>query len=296
MKVRRWLLLPAAVAAAGTAWWHWTGNEPGDAPAPEPASTAVAVPPPAAPSVAPSADVPTAAAVSEPPPDDQERLWEAVRRHCPWPPLPASWEVLGTPCLSAMEDLDENGWRRPLADALDTRRAVAAALDDPRCRVALARDWPGETRPALREPCRAAAMVRLAVLQDQCVERRHTDWESVRVRSNAMVDRISDTQEKYHRWIEDNNKRRAGLYWETYLCRMLPPEAFEWIGALPVPPGDPTADRYERPPITQSLDLYDASRRLGGEIPDWALGKLEYRAEVRRRQLADQAGSDDDAG
>ena len=183
-----------------------------------------------------------------------------------------------------------DGWRRPLANALGTRRAAAAALDNPECRVALAQDWPGETRPALREPCAAAAMVRLAELQDHCVERLHTDWESVRVQSNAMVDRISDSQEEYHRWIESDNKAAAGLYWETYLCRLVPSEAFEWIGALPVPPGDPTASRHERPPITQALDLYDAARRLGAEIPDWALGRLEYRAEVRRRQLANGSG------
>ena len=129
-------------------------------------------------------------------------------------------------------------------------------------------------------------------MQDQCVEKLHTDWESVRMRSNAMVDSISDSQEKYHRLVEMDHKARAYNYSETYLCRTVPPEAFEWIVALPVPPGDPTASRYERPPITQALDLYDAARRLGAEIPDWALGRLEYRAEVRRRQLANGSGGD----
>ncbi|MCY3839773.1 MAG: hypothetical protein OXH09_14150 [Gammaproteobacteria bacterium] len=64
----------------------------------------------------------------------------------------------------------------------------------------------------------------------------------------------------------------------------MPSEAFEWIEALPMPPGDPTAHRYNRPPITQALDLYDAARRLGAEIPDWALGRLELQAEIEKRR------------
>ena len=187
-----------------------------------------------------------------------------------------------------------DGWRWPLADApLGTRRTVAAALYNPECEVALAEDWPGEIRAELREPCSAAAMIRLAELQDQCVERLHTDWESVRKQSKAMVEEISDSQEKYYHWIESDNKRQTYLYWETYLCRKVPPEAFEWIEALPVPPGDPAASRHERPPITQALDLYDAARRLGAEIPDWALEKLEYRAEVRRRELGSRSDDGD---
>ena len=288
MRVGGWLALPAAVAAAGVAWWYWST----DAPAPTPAPPTAAVSPPTEASFPPKADRQTADAVVEPAaaPDDPDRLWEAVRRQCPWPPLPSSWEVLGEPCLSAMEALAEDGWRRPLADALGTRRTVAAALDNPECGVALAQDWPGETRPALRELCSGAAMVRLAELQDQCVEKLHMDWESARVRSNAMVDEVSDSQEEYHRLVESRDRARAYNYSETYMCRMVRPEAFEWIEALPVPPGDPTASRHERPPITQALDLYDAARRLGAEIPDWALGRLEYRAEVRRRQLANGSG------
>ena len=285
-------LVGAAVVFAVVAlWWHWAA----DAPEPLPATSEPAPQPPADPVVPPGADRPAggdqqASDAAEPPPEPGDRLWEAVRRHCPWPPLPSSWEVLGEPCLSAMDNLDEDGWRRPLADALGTRRAVVAALDNPECGVALTDGWPGETRPDLRRSCEAAAMMRLADLQDQCVERLHTDWESVRVQSMAMVDEISDSQEKYHRLVEDDHMARAYLYWETYMCRMVPPEAFEWIGALPVPPGDPSASRHERPPITQALDLYDAARRLGAELPDWALEKLEYRAEVRRRELAKGSG------
>ena len=282
VNVGRWLALPAAVAATGITWWHWTA----DAPAPPPAAPAAVVSPTPEPSFPPPPDRQKADASVEPAtaPDDPDRLWEAVRRQCPWPPLPASWEVLGESCLSAIEDLAEDGWRRPPADALGTRRAVAAALDNPECRVALAQDWPGEIRPALREPCSAEAMVRLAELQDQCVEKLHTDWESLRVQSMAMVDRISDSQEKYHRLVENEYKRNAYNYSETYMCRMVPPEALEWIEALPAPPGDPTANRYGRPPITQALDLYDAARRLGADIPDVLIRRLKIYEERAERE------------
>ena len=46
------------------------------------------------------------------------------------------------------------------------------------------------------------------------------------------------------------------------------PGAFEWVDALPEPPGDPAAPRYNRPAISQWLDLYDAADRLGAEIPE----------------------------
>ena len=183
-----------------------------------------------------------------------------------------------------MENLDEDGWRRPLADAVGTRRAVAAALDDPQCQVALSEGWPGEIRPDLYETCSAEAMLRLASLQDKCVERLHTDWEKVWSRSFGRAAEIADTQEKYHRMVESENESRAGLYWETYLCRRVPPEAFEWIEALPVPPGDPTANRYGRPPITQSLDLYAAARRLGADIPDRLIRRLKIHAERAERE------------
>lgn len=224
------------------------------------------------------------------------RIWETVKAACPWPPLPSSWQVLDEPCLSAMNRLDDDpdgfappGWRDVLLeDPLGTRRAVAAALARHDCSaVALAEDWPGETRHALREACAADAMVRLAEVQDKCVERLHTDWEAVHARSQAMIEDISDSQEKYHRLVEDDHRRGAFIYWETYMCRTVPPQAFDWIEALPVPPGDPTARRRNRPPITQALDLYDAARRLGAEIPDWALGQLELIAEIENRREQD---------
>ena len=298
MKAGRWLVLCAAVAVAGI-WWHWTADEPSPAAPSDLPTERPVTSPPAEPSFPRTAHPHAGNGRQTPDSDDQNQLWDwdsvefwdSVRSACPWPPLPSSWEVLDEPCRSVMEIPDDSSWWTPLGDALDTRRTVAAALGNPECAVALADDWPGELRPELREPCSAAAMVRLAEFQDQCVERLHTDWEKVHAWSVASTLSISDSQEEYHRLVEDDNRASAGLYWETYLCRKVPPEAFEWIGALPVPPGDPTASRYERPPITQALDLYDAARRLGAEIPDWALEKLEYRAEVRRRQLADNGGN-----
>lgn len=135
-----------------------------------------------------------------------------------------------------------------LADPVGARRAVAEALDRPECRAPLSESWPGEVRPDLYKACSAEAMLRLASLQDKCVERLHTDWEKVWSRSVGRAEEIADTQEKYHRMVESDHYARANNYWRTYTCRTVPPEAFEWIEALPVPPGDPTANRYGRPP------------------------------------------------
>ena len=291
--VVRWLL-PAAAVAAGLAWWHWTAGDPESPEPPAAAPPDAAAPPPeqAVAASRPDDDGQPAGSVAAEPEPTPERLWEEVKSVCPWPPLPSSWQVLDGPCLSAMNRLrlDRNldgaarGWRAVLADPLGARRAVAEALDRPECRVPPAQDWPGETRPDLREACAAEAMLRLASLQDKCVERLHTDWETVYADSLARYDRISESQDEYHRRVEDMHDARPYAYWETYMCRTAPPEAFEWIETLPAPPGDPTAHRYNRPPITQALDLYDAARRLGAEIPDWALGRLELVVEIERRR------------
>jgi len=200
--------------------------------------------------------------------------------------VPSAWKVLGESCLSAMGSLKRD-WSRVLTDGPGTRSTVSGALARPECAVALADDWPGETQHDLRDVCSAAAMVRLAELQSQCVERLHTDWEAVFSPTHDSAPEqmaASLSQEAYHRLVEGDYRRAAHILWETYMCRTVPPEAFEWIEALPVPPGDPTAHRYNRPPITQALDLYDAARRLGAEIPGWALGRLELEAEIRQRR------------
>ncbi|MCY3837846.1 MAG: hypothetical protein OXH09_04215, partial [Gammaproteobacteria bacterium] len=262
MKTGRWLVLFAAITGAGIGWWHWTADAPSPA-APSDRPTKPEVVPPAELSFPPTAS-PQAGRDRQPDPAAGEarrwdwhsvEFWDSVRSVCPWPPLPSSWEVIDEPCRSVMEILDDSSWWRPLDDALGTKRTVETALGNPDCAVALADDWPGELQPELREPCSAAAMMRLADYQDQCVEKLHTDWQKT-------YDRIrvpSETQEEYHRRVESDNKSRAGNYWDTYRCRAVPPEAFEWIEALPVPPGDPTAIcRFVTcPPITQALDLYD---------------------------------------
>ena len=231
-------------------------------------------------------------AVAAEPETPADRKWEAVRRYCPWPPLPSAWQVLDEPCLTAMNTLrldehldgDACGWREVLADPLGTRRAVAEALDRPECGAPPSNDRSSETRSDLREACAAEAMLRLASLQDKCVERLHTDWESVHTGSMATVDRISDSQEDYYRLVESHHEARANNLWRTYMCRTVPPEAFEWIEALPVPPGDPTAYRYGRPPITQALDLYAAARRFGLDIPEPAIRRLKILAESAERE------------
>lgn len=292
-------LLPAVVVATGLAWWYWGAGGPEAPPQPvsAPLNEAGQLPGhvPTFGVSPPGDDQTTRAAVAESG-SARARIWETVKAVCPWPPLPSSWQVLDEPCLSAMNRLDDDpdgfappGWRDVLLnDPLRTRREVAAALARHDCSVvALAHDWPGETRPELRAGCAADAMLRLAELQDKCVERLHKDWEQVHARAEAMVEEISDSQEEYHRLIESDYRASTFIYWETYMCRTVPPETFEWIEALPVPPGDPTAHRYNRPPITQALDLYDAARRLGAEIPDWALGQLELIAEIEKRREQD---------
>ena len=78
--------------------------------------------------------------------------------------------------------------------------------------MARSEDWPGEIRPEVGATCAAEAMLTLASLQDKCVERLHTDWRAVEARSQAMVDRISNNQEEYHRLVESDQEAAAGLY------------------------------------------------------------------------------------
>ena len=288
----RWLLPTAAVAAVGIAWWHWGANEPQSATRPAPALPPIE-------RVVEASDIASPEGAGEPSEPDrpaEQIAWETVRSVCPWPPLPSSWLVLDEPCLSAMNRLDDNpeggappGWRDVLLDdPLGTRRAVEAALDRPECGVVtLADDWPGNVRPDLREACAAEEMIRLASLQDKCLEKLHADWVRIKARTQAMIEQAAETLEEYHTLVESDHRRSAHNFWRNYMCRKVPPEALEWVEALPVPPGDPTAHRYNRPPITQALDLYDAARRLGAEIPDWALGRLELEAEIAKRREQD---------
>ena len=209
--------------------------------------------------------------------------WDAVKRHCPWPPDVSAWEVIDPPCLSAMNAMRlDDEWRRILSDPGGTRRAVVAALDDQQCRVPR-----GESRPDLREACAADAMILLAELQRNCLETAHIDWQAVHDRRAASTHRISDTQDDYHRWAEEDAEDLAYVLWKAYMCKA-DIEALAWIESLPEPPGDladagrdsfakfesdgqggVTLTSLVAPRLTQDVELYALAWRLGAEVPEW---------------------------
>ena len=221
---------------------------------------------------------------------DDDRFWESVERHCPWPPEPSSWQVLDEPCLPGMNRrwLGE-GWRRALDDPLAARHAVEAALDLPECHVPV-----GEIRTDLHDACAAEAMVEVALLQLKCAKRVRQDPEELFAFGQRTLDG-ADSQEQYHRRVEDERKGDAGILWEVYMCRTVPPEAHEWIVGIPEPEGDPAsrhggwkvaeyeegsaydAGVYEAGPMkvlvatSQHAELYAAARRLGAApVPPYA--------------------------
>ena len=263
-----WFLSAAAVA--GLAWWYWPTAPRNDDPAsPRTRTEAEGVrEPPGVEAVAPPlASVTAPDAVEEEPEPTDARFWEAVRRSCPWPPEPSAWRVLDERCLSVMNRrwLDEE-WRHALAVPLETRRAVVAALDNPECHVPV-----GERRPDLYAECGAEAMVGLALLQRKCVRTLGRDWERIyRSRADSALSTVA-SQDEYYRWVDKEASGAAWTLWEVYMCRTVPPEALEWIEALPTPRGDPTSPdlRLRRIPHTQQEDLYAAARRLGATVPDW---------------------------
>ena len=225
----------------------------------------------------PLASVTAPDAVQEEPEPTGAGFWAAVRRSCPWPPEPSAWQVLDEPCLAVLNRrwLDEQ-WRHALGTPLKTRGTVVAALDNPECHVPI-----GESRPELYAACAAEAMVRLALLQRKCVRTLRRDWERIyRSRTDRALSRIA-SQEEYYRWLEKEAAGAARTLWEVYTCRTVPPEAFEWIGALPEPRGDPTSPdlRRRRIPHTQQEDLYAAARRLGATVPGWVPDSRESRQD-----------------
>ena len=201
MKAAGGLLAGAVIATA--AWFLWPDRgQSADLPAPHPAA------PPATPAHAPPTSARTAEATApeavddEPefPADDDEvarrlenpRYWDAVKRHCPWPPDVDTWEVIDAPCLSAMNAMNlHDEWRRILADPGGTRRAVVVALDDHQCRVPR-----GETRPDLYEACAGEAMVLLAELQRKCLETAHVNMHRDRRPVVRWWEGTEDTQEE----------------------------------------------------------------------------------------------------
>ena len=162
--------------------------------------------------------------------DDESRFWESVKRYCPWPPDPSSWQVLDEPCLSVMNrrELDEM-WRLALDHPLAAWRAASAALADPECDVP-----EGQIRPDLYEACAADAIIRIAALQFKCAERVRQDPEGIFDHGSRMDD-MADDQEEFHRWAEDTHRSRAHAFWTIYTCRTVPREALDWIAAIPEP-------------------------------------------------------------
>ena len=193
-----------------------------------------------------------------------------------------SWRVLGAPCLDAMDAIMMNeDWRLVLDDPLGTRRAVAEAFDWPDCRVPPPVDadgnlsWPGEVRADLREPCAAGSMVRLAKLQAMCIVNVHRDWEvAFEIDEHARLNWFSrrpPDMTLYHREVKDRNHGSARVLWEVYRCRSVPPEALEWIDALPAPPDlsaiEPIMVNTNPVAVTQVRHLEEAARRLGWDFP-----------------------------
>ena len=309
---RRGLLVLSVAALGVAAWSFWPVPAKKQARAtPTQSETAIPVPR-SPPDTGLPADPPPLAATPAPPKDGGEpepdldwydpamrdRLVEAARRHCTWPPHPTSWYVLDEPCETALNGFFlTDDWRRVLDNPVGTRHAVTAAFENPECRPhggdpgqASQGEWlrlRGEPRPELREACAADAMARLADLQHKCIERLHQDWTRIYDKGTESLDRIatekSYTQERYHRLVQDEHYRYIRICWETHMCRSVRPAAFEWVDALPEPPGDPAAPRYNRPPISQWLLLYDAAERLGADIPEKVSHLL---ASDRQRELS----------
>ncbi|MCY3622944.1 MAG: hypothetical protein OXH68_14680 [Gammaproteobacteria bacterium] len=193
--------------------------------------------------------------------------WERVERHCPWPPTtPDSWTEISGECDAAMMELSHYPvWRSSLRDAVETRRAAVAALDDAQCRVP-----PGEIRPTLYEACEAEALIRLAEMQHGCVNVLARDWDSWEKRARtAQLDKETGqilgpprNQEEYYRRIELTSRRVAFRLWERYLCAQVPPGILDWIDVLPVPEVNPERRPFAPVP-TQAPELLEIARRLG---------------------------------
>ena len=298
MRAACWILAGTALlVGAVAAWHHWSMS------AADPAVAAVSGRAtgnalPSRPPTREEAGDPTTpagradVAAAEPGVAGAAAKWEAVKRHCTWPPEPSAWSVLDGPCLSAMNALHLDAkWRWVMDDPTGTRRTVVAALDDSQCHVPT-----GESRPDLYEACAAEAMVRLARLQGLCFERAHTDWGVVipRARARSLRHAIEiggGRHEEYLRAVEEINTSDAYVLWAAYTCRTAM-DALDWLEALPRPPGnmanaglevyDPLFNGredlvntdfqgfvdYAAPSLTQYVELIALARRLGAKVPD----------------------------
>ncbi len=207
--------------------------------------------------------------------------WEEAKRDCPWPPRVDTWRALDSRCVATMERLRPADWVFALHDPLATRQTVIAAFDKPECLEPLE-----QSRAGLYEACSAKSIVRLAVLQNNCVDALRPDWNERLDSKLEMMLRLDrgtaqitldghppNSQEEYYRLVESHNRLAAEALWRTHLCDSVPAGALDWIDALPIPP-DHQQRRFADLP-TQAPDLVEAARRLGASIPDSALPPFE---------------------
>ena len=220
--------------------------------------------------------------------------WEEAKRDCPWPPRVDTWRALDSRCVATMERLRPADWVFALHDPLATRQTVIAAFDKPECLEPLE-----QTRAGLYEACSAESIVRLAVLQNNCVDALRPDWNErldanldMKLRLDPGTAQITlgsyppYSQEEYYRLVESHNRFVAEALWRTHLCDSVPAGALDWIDALPIPPDHQTQGLFADLP-TQAPDLVEAARRLGASIPDSALPPFEIRGSRPRYRGGD---------
>lgn len=207
--------------------------------------------------------------------------WEEAKRDCPWPPRVDTWRALDSRCVETMERLRPADWVFALHDPLATRQTVIAAFDKPECL-----EPPAHLRAELYEACSAESIVRLAVLQNSCVDALRPDWTERRLDSKLEMRLSLDpgtaqitlagpkSQEEYYRRAESHNRLAAETLWRIHLCDSVPTGALDWIDALPMPPDHQPQHHLADLP-TQAPDLVEAARRLGASIPDSALPPLK---------------------
>ena len=281
------LLVTAVASLGGFAWYYHATARQQSEPAPPPATlhegvvaaTRQPIPEAAADFSLPPEPAPPARAD----PAEVEDVETAIRRNCPWPPTPSAWETLDRRCLSAMERRGANDqWRFTFAvDPFETRRAVVAALDDPRCHIPA-----GEIRADLQEACAADAMVRLAALQMRCVYYLHWNPDDTYARGRQRLVQIAAdalTQDEYYAEAAKQDMRAANSLWRFHVCRSVA-GAVDWVDAIPPPlfPLGEAERRHRRGnplPETQYDDLREAARRLGYPYSPKELEALDFALE-----------------
>ena len=289
-----WLLVPAVLGAVVVAGYYWSAarqeySEPEEEPQKVWSGVATGTGEVAHGVAPPASDIPDASTNPEP-----SSGWKEAKLNCPWPPRADTWRALDERCVATMSRLVRPDWLSAFHDTLRTRRMVVAALDKPECRPP-----PAQSRPDLHEACAAEAMVRLAVLQNKCVDALRTHWNErldYELEATLSIDLATGqlrlgthppySQQEHYRRVELHNRFAAEALWRTHLCDSVPATALDWIDALPIP-----LDHQSRPPFddfpTQAPDLVEAARRLGASIPSSALPPFKAIGDRPRRLPSD---------